>query len=71
MATFPLTNDGGGNDMSHMFSIMTCLERGLNLTRIWYSSKKPRSEWKLFQVKLESRQLIWQAGNRREGVGKF
>ena len=48
------------------------LERGMVLTRFVSSKRTP--ERRMFQVKLETRQLIWSRGSvmgRPEGVGKF
>ena len=66
MATFNNATDVG--------AILRALEQGMALTR-FYKSKKP--EKRLFQVKLETRQLIWtrtiamQAGTRPEGTCKY
>lgn len=51
-------------------SMMRSLEEGLMLTR-FYSKRKP--EKKMFQVKLETRQLVWSKNigqGKAEGIGK-
>ena len=58
----------GGGTVSDVTRILQILERGLVLTRF---STRRRPEKRSFQVKLETRQLIWvRVAGRREGVGK-
>ena len=62
-----LTN---GRNFDDMAQLMRVLEEGYMLTRFF----KRRLEKKIFQVKLETRQLIWTRNIgttlRPEGVGK-
>ena len=69
MATSQVPNGGTLNDFNTMYRV---LERGMVLTRFVSSKRTP--ERRMFQVKLETRQLIWSRGSvmgRPEGVGKF
>ena len=58
-----------GRNFEDMTQLMRVLEGGYMLRR--FTSKR-KDQRKVFQVKLETRQLIWTSniGSRPEGVGK-
>ena len=69
----PIPTLGAASKMNGVDSdniqMMRALEEGLMLTR-FYFKKKP--EKKMFQVKLETRELAWfrALGQKQEGVGQ-
>ena len=59
----------GVGAMHDIHEVMRALEGGSKLTR-FYSRRKP--EFRMFRVKLETRQLIWtrSIGGKPEGTGE-
>ncbi len=69
MAT-SIVNGGGTDQTTKNIHVLRVLERGLVLNR-FYSRRRP--EKRMFQIKLETRQLIWirVAGGKPEGIGEY
>ncbi len=70
MATSLVNGGGTADQTTKNIHVLRVLERGLVLNR-FYSRRRP--EKRMFQIKLETRQLIWirVAGGRPEGIGEY
>lgn len=58
-----------GGSVPDIHEVMRALEGGSKLTRFYY---RRRPEYRMFRVRLETRQLIWtrSIGGKPEGMGK-
>ncbi len=70
MATSIVNGGGTADQTTKNIHVLRVLERGLVLNR-FYSRRRP--EKRMFQIKLETRQLIWirVAGGKPEGIGEY